>query len=152
MRYTRRSLLTISLIAFGVIFVLVFVAVTGSFKQLVITQITDSYLGNLQIHRHGYVAAIENLPLNLNLTPAEVSASEAALAGTPEVQAYSPRIKFGGLFSNFAETTNIRINGVYPDKEFATCPQMIARIVQGDKDVIALQPGRCSWSKACSWG
>ena len=142
MRYTRRSLLTISLIAFGVIFVLVFVAVTDSFKQLVITQITDSYLGNVQIHRQGYVAAIENLPLNLNLTPAAVSASEAAMAGTPEVQAYSPRIKFGGLFSNFAETTNIRINGVYPDKEFATCPQMVARIVQGDKEVSALQPGK----------
>jgi putative ABC transport system permease protein len=142
LRYNRRSLLTISLIAFGVIFVLVFVAVTGSFKQLVITQITDSYLGNLQIHHRGYVASIENLPLNLNLTPAEVSTAEAALGRVPEVQASSSRIKFGGLFSNFAETTNIRINGVYPDREFATCPQMIARIVQGDKDVSALQPGK----------
>jgi putative ABC transport system permease protein len=142
LRYSRRSLLTISLIAFGVIFVLVFVAVTGSFKQLVITQITDSYLGNLQIHHRGYVASIENLPLNLNLTPAEVSTAEAALGRIPEVQASSSRIKFGGLFSNFAETTNIRINGVYPNREFATCPQMIARIVQGDKDVSALQPGK----------
>jgi putative ABC transport system permease protein len=142
LRYTRRSLLTISLIAFGVIFVLVFVAVTGSLKQLIITQITDSYLGDLQIHHRGYVASIENLPLNLNLTPAEVSTVEAALAQTPEVQASSPRIKFGGLFSNFAETTNIRINGVYPEKEFATCPQMVTRIVQGDKDVSALQPGK----------
>ena len=142
LRYSRRSLLTISLIAFGVIFVLVFVAVTASFKQLVITQITDAYLGDLQIHRRGYVASIENLPLNLNLTPAEVATIDAALARTPEVQASSSRIKFGGLFSNFAETTNIRINGVYPDKEFATCPQMVARIVQGDKDVSALQPGK----------
>ena len=67
-RYTRRSLLTISLIAFGVMFVLVFVAVTGSFKQLIITQITDSYLGDLQIHRRGYVASIETLvPLTCSL-------------------------------------------------------------------------------------
>src|SRR5882724_6953759 len=65
-RYTRRSLLTISLIAFGVMFVLVFVAVTGSFKQLIITQITDSYLGDLQIHRRGYVASIETQPLPRN--------------------------------------------------------------------------------------
>ena len=115
LRYSRRSLLTISLIAFGVIFVLVFVAVTGSFKQLITTEITDSYLGHLQIHRRGYVASIDTLPLNLNLTPAQVTAIEAVLAGTPEVQAYSARVKFGGLFSTFVETTNIRINGVDPD-------------------------------------
>jgi putative ABC transport system permease protein len=142
MRYTRRSLLTISLIAFGVIFVLVFVAVTGSFKQLIVTQITDSYLGHVQIHRRGYVASIENLPLNLNLTPAEVSSIEAVVVRTPEVQAYSPRIKFGGLFSSFVETTNIRINGVYPEREFATAPQMVGRIVQGEQAVSALQPGK----------
>ena len=46
-RYRRRSLLTISLIGFGVVFVLVFVAVSSSFKNLMIRQITDSYLGDL---------------------------------------------------------------------------------------------------------
>jgi putative ABC transport system permease protein len=142
LRYSRRSLLTISLIAFGVIFVLVFVAVTGSFKQLITTQITDSYLGHLQIHRRGYVASIDTLPLNLNLTPAQVTAIEAVLAGTPEVQAYSARIKFGGLFSTFVETTNIRINGVDPDKEFATSPQMADRIIQGEKAMSALSRGQ----------
>lgn len=142
LRYTWRSLLTISLIAFGVIFVLVFVAVTGSFKQLIITQITDSYLGHLQIHHRGYVASIENLPLNLNLAPAEAAAIDAVLAATREVEASSPRIKFGGLFSTFVETTNIRINGVYPEREFAASPQMADRIVQGEKAVSVLQRGQ----------
>lgn len=140
-RYTRRSLLTISLIALGVMFVLVFVAVTGSFKQLMITQITDSYLGSLQIHRRGYVAAIETLPVNLNLSAAQATAIEAALAGIPEIHASSQRIKFGGLFSNFVETTNIRLNGVDPSAEFATCPDMAARIMQGDKAARTLQRG-----------
>jgi putative ABC transport system permease protein len=140
-RYSRRSLLTISLIAFGVIFVLVFVSITGSFKQLITTQITESYLSDVQIHRRGYVASIESLPLNLNLSPAEVTRAEAALAETSAVQAFSSRIKFGGMFSNFTETTNIRINGVYPDKEFATCPQMASRMKQGEKAVSALQRG-----------
>jgi len=141
-RYSRRSLLTISLIAFGVIFVLVFVSITGSFKQLIITQITESYLSDVQIHRRGYVASIESLPLTLNLPPAEVARIEAALAGTGAVQASSPRIKFGGMFSNFTETTDIRINGVYPDQEFATCPQMASRIKQSEKAVSALQRGK----------
>ena len=46
-RYKRRSLLTVSLIAFGVVFVLVFVAVTASIKDFMIAQITESYLGDL---------------------------------------------------------------------------------------------------------
>ena len=141
-RYKRRSLLTTSLIAFGVIFVLVFVSVSGSFKQLMITQITDSYLGDLQVHRRGYVASIETLPLNLNLNSKQAAAVDKVLKENREIIAYSERIKFGALFSNFAETTNIRINGVYPDKEFATCPELITRISGGEKSVAALQKGK----------
>ena len=141
-RYRRRSLLTISLIAFGVVFVLVFVAVSSSFKDLMIRQITDSYLGDLQIHRRGYVASIETLPLNLNLNLKQAAVVEKILDETAGVTGYSERIKFGGMFSNFAETTNIRINGVYPDKEFATCPELITRISQGEKGPNALQKGK----------
>jgi putative ABC transport system permease protein len=107
-----------------------------------VTQITDSFLGDLQIHRRGYVASIENLPLTLNLTPGEVAGIEKALEGIPEVNAYSERIKFGAMFSTFVETTNIRINGVYPEQEFATCPRMASRIIQGEKNVGALQKGK----------
>ena len=62
-RYKRRTLLTASLITLGVVFVLVFVSISGSFKAMMIGQITDSMLGHLQIHRKGYVASIDNLPL-----------------------------------------------------------------------------------------
>jgi putative ABC transport system permease protein len=141
-RYRRRTLLTVSLIAFGVVFVLVFVAVSSSFKELMITQITDAYLGDLQVHRRGYVASIETLPLNLNLMPNQVAAVEKALRETPDVAAFSERVKFGAMFSNFTETTNIRINGVYPDNEIATCPQLITRISQGEKGPAALERGK----------
>jgi len=53
MRYRRRTFLTASLIMIGVVFVLVFMAVTGSVKSLLIGQITDSMLGHLQIHKKG---------------------------------------------------------------------------------------------------
>ncbi len=151
-RYKRRSALTISLIAFGVLFVLVFVAVTGSIKDFMIAQITDSYLGDLQIHRRGYVASIESLPLNLNLAPPAVSGIEKTLAGVKDIEAYSERIKFGGLFSNFAQTTNIRINGVYPDQEFATCPQMLSRISAGEKSVHSLDRGKILVPKLLAQG
>lgn len=141
-RYRRRSLLTVSLIAFGVVFVLVFVAVSSSFKELMIRQITDSYLGDLQIHRRGYVASIETLPLNLNLSPQQADNVAKVLKENPAVSAFSERIKFGAMFSNFTETTNIRINGVVPDSEFASCPAMSTRISSGDRTANALQRGK----------
>ena len=122
MRYRRRTLLTASLVAIGVIFVLVFVAVSGSFKNMIISQITGSMLGHIQIHRKGYVASIENLPLTLNMKPQAVAKVEKVLKETPGIEAYSPRIKFGARFSTFAETTNIRLNGVYPEMEMKTVP------------------------------
>ncbi len=133
LRYRRRTLLTASLITVGVVFVLVFLSVSGSFKAMMIGQITDSMLGHLQVHRRGYVASIDNLPLNLNLKPPAVRKVTDMLDGMPGVETYSPRIKFGGMFSNFTETTNIRLNGIIPEREFKTVPLLLDRISEGKK-------------------
>lgn len=132
-RYKRRTLLTLSLIVIGVLFVAGFMAVTGSFKSMMIGQITDSFVGHMQIHRKGYLAAIDNLPLTMNLKPQAVKKVEALLKETPEIEAYSLRIKFGGMFSNFTETTNIRLNGVDPEKEAKTVPLLLPRVTEGEK-------------------
>jgi putative ABC transport system permease protein len=135
LRYKRRTILTMSLITIGVAFVLVFVSVTASFKAMMVGEITDSMLGHLQVHKKGYVASIDNLPLNLNLKPPAIQKVETQLAKIPEVESYSPRIKFGGVFSNFVESTNIRLNAVDPDKEFATVPLLPSRIIEGDPTI-----------------
>jgi putative ABC transport system permease protein len=116
--------------------VLVFISVSGSFKAMMISQITDSMLGHVQIHKKGYVAAIDNLPLNLNLGPQAVAKLEEILKNDRDVEAYSPRIKFGGMFSNFVETTNIRLNGVDPDREFKTIPLLASRISAGKQTIV----------------
>ncbi len=134
-RYKRRTLLTSSLIAIGVLFVLVFIAASSSFKYLMIGQITDSMLGHLQVHKRGYMASIDSLPLTLNLSEKAEKKLEAAIKDISEIEAFSPRIKFGGMFSNFIETTNIRVNGVYPEKEIATIPLFLSRIKQGEKAI-----------------
>ena len=72
--------------------------------------------------------------------------------GLTKSKSYSERIKFGALFSNFTETTNIRINGVYPEKEFATCSQMLSRISQGEKSVRALEKGKILVPKLLAQG
>lgn len=130
-RYWRRTLLTAGLIILGIIAVLLFVSVSGSFKGLIVGQITDSMIGHLQVHRRGYVASIDNLPLNLNMKPAHVEKVDQALGGRKDVVAWSPRLKFGAMFSNFTETTNIRLNGVMPEREAATVPLLPGRLVEG---------------------
>ena len=132
-RYRRRTLLTASLITIGVVFVLVFASVSGSFKTMITSQITDSMLGHLQLHRRGYVASIDNLPLNLNMKAQAFRKIAQTLQADPDVEAFSPRLKFGGMFSNFTETTNIRLNGIDPAAEFKTVPLLLSRIVEGNK-------------------
>jgi putative ABC transport system permease protein len=141
-RYRRRTLLTLLLIIIGMVAVLLFISVTGSFKAMMVGQITDSVLGHLEVHRKGYVASIDTLPLNLNMKPGAVAKVEAALKQDPAVETWSPRVKFGGMFSNFTETTSIRINGVDPVREAATVPLLKGRMIEGDKDGALVEKGQ----------
>jgi len=131
MRYHRRTLLTAMLITIGILAVLLFIALAGSFKQLMVGQITDSMLGHLQIHKKGYVASIDNLPLNMMMKPRMAGKVELALDEISQIEAYSPRIKFGAMFSNFDETTNIRLNAVMPQQEASAVPQLPGRMADG---------------------
>lgn len=130
-RFGRRTLLTSSLITLGIVSVLLFVAITGSFKAMMIGQITDSMLGHMQVHRRGYVASIESLPLNLNMPPQLVAKVREALDANPGIAAYAPRVKFGAMFSNFTETTSVRVNGVDPEAEVKVTPLLPARQQDG---------------------
>jgi putative ABC transport system permease protein len=83
------------------------------------------------VHRKGYVASIDNLPLNLNMKPKAAEKIAQALGAMKEVEAFSPRLKFGAMFSNFTETTSVRLNGVFPDREAAAMPMLADRLAAG---------------------
>jgi putative ABC transport system permease protein len=140
-RFGRRTILSAMLITLGVVAVLLFVATAGSFKAMMISQFTDGVLGHLEVHRKGYVASIDTLPLNLNMPAPMVAKVEQALAKIDGVEAYSERVKLGAMFSNFTETTSIRVNGVDPAKETAATPLLPGRIVDGSKGGPLLKPG-----------
>ncbi len=142
MRYRRRTMLTALLITLGVAALLLFVAAAGSFKQTMVGSITDSMLGHFQVHRKGYTASIDNLPLNMSLQPKAVAKIETALKAEPEVAAYSKRVKLGAMFSNFAENTSIRLNGIDPAAEDATVPALRERITEGNKDGPLVERGK----------
>ncbi|RLC26282.1 MAG: ABC transporter permease, partial [Deltaproteobacteria bacterium] len=100
-RYQRRTILTSALITLGVVAVLLYISVTGSFKDMMVGQITDSMIGHLQIHRRGYLASIDNLPLNRNLNEHQLTKVKKILSNVDAVESFSMRIKLGAMFSNF---------------------------------------------------
>lgn len=142
LRYQRRTLLTALLIMLGVVALLLFVAAAGSFKQTMVGSITDSMLGHLQIHRKGYTASMDNLPLTMSLQPRAVGMIEEALKADPAVLAYSKRVKLGAMFSNFAENSSIRLNGVDAAAEDAAVPTLRQRISEGNKTGPLVEPGK----------
>jgi len=139
-RYLRRTLLTSALITLGVVSVLLFISVSGSFKAMMVGQITDSMLGHLQIHGKGYLSSMDNLPMNMNLTGKQITTVQEILDSNEAVESYSMRIKFGAMFSNYNETTNIRLNAVDPEQELKTVPLLADRILEGEKEGL-LKPG-----------
>jgi len=128
LRFKRRTFLTGSLIAIGVILVIVFGGLATSFKESVIGVLTNSSLADMQIHPKGYVESIDNLPLDISLNPHQLNKVAQVLDQNKNILAYSPRIRFSAMVSNYAQTSGIRLTAVYPEKENATCVGLAKRI------------------------
>lgn len=133
-RYKRRTLLTSTLITLGVVSVLLFMSVSGSFRNMMVGQITDSMIGHIQVHQKGYLSSMDSLPLDRNLSEKQMEKISNLLKENPNTEAYSPRIRLGAMFSNFSETTNIRLIAVNPEMEMKTVPLLAARIIEGKQD------------------
>lgn len=131
LRYKRRTLLTASLIALGVLLVVVFGGVGNAFKNQVIESITNTSLGDIEIHHKGYVASIDNLPLNITIPGQALPKVESILKSNPNVAAYSERLRFGSMISNYEQTTNMSLIAVDPKEEAATVPGILANVTSG---------------------
>ncbi len=130
-RQKRRTGLTVSIIAFGVIAVFLFTSLTGSFKNMMISQITDSMLGHMQIHKKGYVESLDTMPLNLVIKEKEFKDIEKILSSTEEIEGYSIRILLGTLLSNYVDTTNVKLAAFKPENEKIVTPLLNGRIKHG---------------------
>ncbi|PKL49250.1 MAG: ABC transporter substrate-binding protein [Candidatus Riflebacteria bacterium HGW-Riflebacteria-2] len=130
-RQKRRTGLTVSIIAFGVVAVILFSSLAGSFKNMMISQITDSMLGHLQVHRSGYVESLDTMPLNLVIEEQYVDQLKKALGEIKEIEGYTLRILLATLLSNYADTTNIKLSAIDPASEQLVTPLLPGRITQG---------------------
>jgi len=135
LRTKRRTLLTGLLIAVGVVAVIMFTGLSGSFQRAIVGQITDSVISHIQVHRKGYMASVDNLPLDRMIPPGAYGKLADILSRADGVEAFSPRIKFGAMLSNYAQTTTVRLNGVDPEKARQVVPLLSSRVkgaVRGD--------------------
>ena len=130
-RQKRRSFLTMGIVAFGVLAVLLFSATAGSFKNIIIGEITDSMLGHIQIHKKGFVGALDNLPLDKSLNGKQLKKVETILDGISEIEGYSYRILFGGMVSNYLESTSAKFSAIIPAKEDVVVPLLKDRLKKG---------------------
>ncbi|MEA2100753.1 MAG: FtsX-like permease family protein [Campylobacterota bacterium] len=128
LRSSRRTMLTASLITIGVMFVLVYASLSGSFKSYMVSQVTDSMLGHIQIHKKGYIASVDNLPLDKNLNEKQIDKITQLLDENPYIESYTFRLKLGSMFSNYVASTGIRLNGIDPVKESSTLPLFSSRL------------------------
>jgi putative ABC transport system permease protein len=126
-------MLTSLLITLGIVLVILFSGLAGSFKTMMIGQITDSNLSQMQIHKRGYVSSIDTMPLHLTLDAKRYKKIEGLLSNNSEIKAWAPRIKLNAMLSNFTETTNIRLNAINPEKEVLVCPDVATRMTFDEK-------------------
>jgi len=101
-----------------------------------IGEITDSMMGHIQIHKKGYVASVDNLPLDKNLGEKQLEKVVEALENNPYIESYTYRIKLGGMFSNYVSSTNIRLNAIDPQGENNTLPLFHKRIAQANEEIL----------------
>jgi putative ABC transport system permease protein len=99
-------------------------------------EITDSMLGHIQVHKKGYIASVDNLPLDRNLNEKQIDKVVEVLQNNPYVESYTFRIKLGGMFSNYVSSTNIRLNAIDPEKERITLPLFEKRIKESEPHLL----------------
>jgi len=131
-RQKRRSFLTMGIVAFGVLSVLLFSATAGSFKNFMVSEITDSMLGHIQIHAKGYVSSLDNLPLDKTIKAKQIKEMEMILDEIPEIENYTYRILLGGMVSNYLESTNVKFSAIIPARESKVAPLLEGRLLKGN--------------------
>ncbi|MHB8878751.1 MAG: hypothetical protein ACYC8T_34050, partial [Myxococcaceae bacterium] len=116
-RRRRRSLLSGGALALGVAAVVLLRAATGGVQRLNTSMLVDGVHGAVQVHRAGYLAASEAMPLTLDFV--DSPGLRARILAVPGVRALAPRIVFGAALApaDDREATQLVATAVEPDLE-----------------------------------
>jgi len=128
-RNRKRTAITLAAVFVGIV---VIIFVNGLLAGLHLSfndQLTKGVLGDLQLQRQGYRDSAESAPLTLDV-PLDDSL-RAMLDGNDEIEAWSPRIRFGGLVSNGEDSAMFLGMAVDPEKERVVTPKALENVVEG---------------------
>lgn len=110
-RNRRRSLLTISAIAFALACLLIFDALKNGLHQKMIDTTTSTDIGSLQIHGQGYGANL----ISLTELPAPDEAANTLRA--IGLSTFARRLKANGLILAGPKSAAIALHGIIPEEE-----------------------------------
>lgn len=110
-RNRRRSLLTISAVAFGIFCLIIFQALKTGMHEKMLQSSLGLDLGSIQIHAAGYEP---NMPL---LQPLPASAAVRALLAEQHLQNSAPRLKTTALILAGRRSSSVVLAGIIPAQE-----------------------------------
>ena len=126
-RNKRRSLLTISMVAFGLFLSILSESLAYGTHEVILRDAVDLHIGSIQIHAKDYQ---ENKTLNYLFAPTDEI--KKAISEEKDIKAWAPRI-FGGGMVSVKDNTNIAvIIGIDPEKE-AALTTFEEKIINGEK-------------------
>jgi putative ABC transport system permease protein len=121
LRNRRRTALTVGAVLVGVLAVVGVRGFLNGLQAALIEGVTQGNMGALQVHRSGYLGALDSAPLGRNM--ADDPQLYARLAAVDGVKAVAPRISFGGLVNAADETLFAQITAVSPEQELLVTPK-----------------------------
>ncbi|NRB37230.1 MAG: ABC transporter permease [Pseudomonadales bacterium] len=111
-RNTRRTFLTVLLIACSLSALLFSDALIRGSLQTMVKVSTETFLGQAQIHKPGFR---ESRDVDIYID--DTKTLYKTLDGLTEIQAYSPRTLSGGMFSSSENVSSGMIIGINPEQE-----------------------------------
>ncbi|MEW6606391.1 MAG: FtsX-like permease family protein [bacterium] len=117
LRNKRRSIITGIAIGFGMLIMIFALSHAEGQHKAMIGAVVKNGIGHIQIHKKGYVSALDQYKdtLELAFDPSKI---EGITAEEDHIKLITTRVNFIGLASNGYETAPVIGTGVEPDKEF----------------------------------
>jgi putative ABC transport system permease protein len=137
LRNRRRSLITIAAISIGIAVILTFRGFVNGAQESITSGVVQGGIGAVQLHRVGYLHALEAAPLNLDIdgTPAAVDAVRAV----PGVKNASARIPFGAMVNYGDVTVFAGVMAIDPANEYKVSPKEAETLSSGTR--LGVGPG-----------
>ena len=111
-RHRRRTIISASAIAFGLVCIIFFHAFITGFNESYIENAVRVFMGHIQIHHQGFHES-----MNIDDYIADPQAVIKIVSQTPHLQAYTTRIKGYGLTAIRDKSSGVLILGIVPEEE-----------------------------------